>query len=339
MPKTNAKCMERYTPPFKTLKPSTQVVMIYTNMEFNNKAIFDNLPYHKISDPPLTKKYKNIDKKKLTAPYGSIVSIQSSNNVRGLDMRNKKKKAVPKNPLAKKTHTKKIDYFLNETTIVLFLKNISVNIMIFKGIFKIAGCRYEDDAFESIMLLWDHIKQIKNSYKILPEYEDTYPHPAFLADVAMKNVGFSLGFQIDRYALNILMNKDEYIDTVYLSQYEPTGHPNVNIKMFGATPGDINYDILIIQPGKKEFFENVNENIFRTVKKKEKEKYTTAIAFSSGEIILTGRYKNAMKRAYNFIIKQVFQHRNEIEIKLIQHQKFDRKELIKQLSSSEIICK
>ena len=332
MPKKKSvvKSAFRYTPDFENLKISTQVVMIYTNMLFDRQAIFNELPYHVIKDPSLTKKYKNIDKKKLEAPYGSIVSIQNGNEVRGLDMRNKKKKAVPKNPIAKKTHSKKIDYFLNEITIVLYLSdNTSVNIMIFKGKFKIAGCRSDDDAFESIMILWEYISKIKNAYTIV---DKTYKDPAFLAEVVMKNVGFRLGFQIDRYSFNVLMNNPKYSNIVYLSQYEPTGHPNVNIKMFGETPKNLSYNVLIIPAKKDSYFDLVDNNMFRQNKKKEKEKYTTAIAFSSGEIILTGRYDEKMKKAYNFLIKKVYAHKEEIEIKLEQSQKYEISDLIDQIN-------
>jgi len=48
---------------FKELKTSTSTIMIYTNVIFNTRAIFYSLPIYKI-DPPLTKKQKNVDKKK-----------------------------------------------------------------------------------------------------------------------------------------------------------------------------------------------------------------------------------------------------------------------------------
>lgn len=60
--------------PFNELKISTSTVMVYTNLKFNMKNLFCTAPITYI-DPPLTKKKKNIDKKKLKAPYGAIISM------------------------------------------------------------------------------------------------------------------------------------------------------------------------------------------------------------------------------------------------------------------------
>ena len=64
--------------PFDELKISTTTVMAYTNVlmnEDNQRNFFCTTPIT-IIDPPLTKKKKNIDKKKLRAPYGTIISLQ-----------------------------------------------------------------------------------------------------------------------------------------------------------------------------------------------------------------------------------------------------------------------
>lgn len=304
---------------FTDLNVSTQVVMIYTNIKFNTAAIFRELKYYKIHDPPMTKKHKNIDKKKLEAPYGTIVSIQMGKLTRGLDMRNKKKKAVPNNPLKKKAvNQKNIDHFLNQMMVVMFLETHYVNIMLFNDNMKISGCKSDSDAFEAAMLLWDQVKTMtddegKSVWKMNPLFKDK--HPSFLADTVMKNVGFTLGFSIDRYNLNYLMNSPEYSHIVDLSQFEASGHPNVNIKMKGNTPDDIKYDLLIDKDGKLEF-ELSDELKYRTKKKKEKEKFTTLIVFSSGEVILSGRYDKVMKRSYNFFMEEILKNRSKIEIKL-----------------------
>ncbi len=48
--------------------------MVYTNLIFDMKNLFCTAPITYV-EPPLTKKKKNIDKKKLKAPYGSIISM------------------------------------------------------------------------------------------------------------------------------------------------------------------------------------------------------------------------------------------------------------------------
>jgi len=64
--------------------------MIYSNLEFNLSNVFKNIPITKI-DPPLTKKKKNIDKKKITADYGSVIGVQYGIYIRGIRTSKEKK--------------------------------------------------------------------------------------------------------------------------------------------------------------------------------------------------------------------------------------------------------
>lgn len=66
---------EYYVKPFEELKTSTSTVMCYSNVLFNRFEMFRSIPIT-IVNPALTKKKKNIDKKKLTADYGAIISLQ-----------------------------------------------------------------------------------------------------------------------------------------------------------------------------------------------------------------------------------------------------------------------
>jgi len=83
-------------PEFEELKISTRTFMVYANMEFNLGAIFRHAKITPI-EIPLTKRKKNIDRKKLKASRGSIVSMQylppSGNEgyIRGIDTRKIKK--------------------------------------------------------------------------------------------------------------------------------------------------------------------------------------------------------------------------------------------------------
>lgn len=67
---------EKYIPKkFKDLKIYTSTVMVYSNINFDQLQVFRKIPVVYV-DPPLTKKKKNIDKKKLRSPYGTIISMQ-----------------------------------------------------------------------------------------------------------------------------------------------------------------------------------------------------------------------------------------------------------------------
>ena len=288
---------------FDDLVTSTQTVMVYTNLTFNQEAIYRTLPITEI-EVPLTKKQKNVDKKKIRAPQGSIISIQSGTNVRGIDMRKKKKSS------------KSVDHFLNQVTIELALggaegqRSRLLNIMLFRDNFKIAGCKSYEDVIEAVNILWERYLRPHCELWRLKEGEERVN---FLLEVVMHNIGFNMGFFIDREKLNLLMNRPEYKDKVYMSQYESTGHTNVNIKMFSTRPKGFTYDV-VQYPLSKDTpprYVTANENPYRT--KKGKKKYTTFIVFSSSEVILSGRYIENMRKMFDFFVDVVTRHRSTIE--------------------------
>jgi len=107
---------------FSDLKTSTSTVMLYTNVEFNILNLFCKLPIFDC-DVTLTKKQKNIDKKKLDAPYGNIVSLQTSTYIRGLDLHKKKKHWCTvcqqyKITKGKEVKVKMITEYIEETTTI-----------------------------------------------------------------------------------------------------------------------------------------------------------------------------------------------------------------------------
>lgn len=75
---------------FEDLQTSTRTVVIRANVDFSNDVLFYGLDLTEV-DVPFTKKQKNVDKKKITAPYGAIISVQSKTRIRGVDIRKKKK--------------------------------------------------------------------------------------------------------------------------------------------------------------------------------------------------------------------------------------------------------
>src|SRR5688572_12131042 len=75
---------------FDELKTSTMTIMCYSNLNFNIPAIFKRLPITSI-EVPLTKKQRNVDKKRIVAPYGAVISVQAKTQIRGIDLRKRKK--------------------------------------------------------------------------------------------------------------------------------------------------------------------------------------------------------------------------------------------------------
>lgn len=366
---------------FKNLQTSTSTIMVYTNIIFEPRKIFETIKLTEI-DVPLTKKQKNVDKKKLAAPYGAIISVLSQTHIRGVDLRKKKKRwctvcqpieVVDGEPVKIITVTEelkpvpgtdimaimyycskcqksyepgelyKINHFLNQITIVISTGSQPLlNVMMFKDNLKFAGCKGMDDAVEGMMILWqDYIfspkevsywfpggeKPLKYDFK---KREKSTPlwrlkkgaeNPRFVFETVMRNVGFKIGWPIERPALNALMNEEKYSSHVFMSQYESTGHTNVSVKMFSIKPKDFKYDCLVIpfNPSRKPQFIKLSDIPYKTEKKKKKdlqEKYITFIAFSSSEIILSGRYDKNMEEMYNFFVRTIFSHRKKIEEKL-----------------------
>lgn len=84
--------LNTYPPSFHELKSSTRTVMVYTNLVFDIEKLFVELPITTEVNCIFTKKKKNIDKKKLKAPYGAIISLQRDSKFRGLDLRKRKKR-------------------------------------------------------------------------------------------------------------------------------------------------------------------------------------------------------------------------------------------------------
>jgi hypothetical protein len=339
-------------PEFKNLKTSTRTIMVYSNMSFNLLKIFRDVyitPVH----TPLTKKKKNVDKKKLIAPYGAIISVQKGNCFRGIDIRKSQKhwcaancrettlrgeKEVNVNTIIEIPYIiegtdvyeikyyclkcklyynlkqlKKIINFLNQVTIVLSIGPVILNIMLFKDNFKIAGCKNNDDSIEATIILWQDYFS-----KIYNGWkflpQFNDKEPRFIFRLVMRNVDFKLGFFINRKALNELMNSKSYTDRIFMSQCETTGHTNVNIKMYAQQPDLYDYDCLVIPTDEDPYFIKLKSNIYKV--KKTKKEYTTFIVFSSSEIILSGKYEEEMKADYEFFVSEVIKNKNLIEEKI-----------------------
>ena len=59
---------------FEDLKTSTKTIMSYTNVEFDLRKVFEAVPVTEV-ESPYTDKHKNLDKKKIRAAPGSVVSL------------------------------------------------------------------------------------------------------------------------------------------------------------------------------------------------------------------------------------------------------------------------
>lgn len=268
----------------QTIKISTRTIMVYFNLEYHIEKIskqrdklinLENVTYK------LTKKSKQIDKKTIRGPSGQIFCTEYRNDVVGLPIKRKKKKS-----------TSRIDYFLNQISFDLSLGDYNINIMMFKNSFKISGCKEDEDAIKGVEILW------KTLDKFIPEFYtiSNNDKPSFTFEIVMMNTGFNFKKYIDRENLNQIMNRPEHNDKVLISQYVPTLHTNVNIKMVSDKPENYKYKKVTID---KEFIvENIDSVLFKKDKPKQKVDKDTFIVFSSGQVILSGKYLSSMMENY-----------------------------------------
>lgn len=283
---------------FEELGISTQTIMVYSNIQFNIPVLFKKLPITHVS-VPLTKKRKLPDMKKVTAPFGCIISLRHKNAFRGIitkpDMLQSDQRGT---------------YFLNQVTCVLSLGNKNLHIMIFNNKLKIVGNKDIDHAIRAVEILWSYIKQIKSSYTLADP--DTAPN--FVFDSVMTNVDFKLGFKIDRRELNNLMNSPEFSDFIHLSRFETTNSTNVNIKMYAQPPSNLSFRAIDII-GDKTIKKFVSKNPYE-IKKEGKKKYTTFLVFRSSKVIESGRFEGSMKHSYEKFLNIIKNNRDKIEEKI-----------------------
>lgn len=277
------------------LDVSTVTVMSYANVEFDLKALYEKLRVYEILDPPLTKKKKLPDFKKIDAPYGKIVSIRHQNSFRGLV----KKHIDPDTPAK---------YFLNQLTLIISLGNNKfVNIFMFKTNFKITGCKKQVTVERVIRLLWDHITSLDQQYYTML---DERP-PGFTFETVMTNVGFSFDFKIDRQRLNSLLNSEEF--NRLKSDFETTSNTNVKVKMCTDKPDGYFYWRHYKENGKWLRDKVTHIDHIDEKKREKKENKTTFLVFQSSKTITSARFANNIENDYKYFIKVIEDNRKLIE--------------------------
>lgn len=338
--------------PFSKLEPTTHTVMVYTNIQFDVPKIYWDVPIFKTDVKTLAKQDRKnfapygailciqsntcirgiVSRKK--KKHWCTVCRQVKCNQDNEKEYNKGKKIKYITEIIKEDihiknlyhilyycsfcdriyhprDIKKINHFPHQATIILSIGNkIPLNIMMFKDSLKIAGAKTLQDAMEGIHILWsEYITKIPNSF--------TCPDKAeFLFSIEMMNFGFSLGFPMDRRALNDLMN-DKYADIIALSCIGTTSNPNVKIKFHVKKPKNFRYNCLVFDFYESEWTSKLvrkKENKYKKIKV-QKDKYNTFIVFSSSETILSGKYRQDLENIYNIFIELIYKNNLIQEIK------------------------
>ena len=296
-------------PEFDDIKVSTKTFIVLTNLTLNIDNLFNFLP---ISEYILIPKRRG--RKKKNEPInpnkdissGSIITLEYQNNIRGVDLKKKKKKVK-----------KRGNYFRNSVTIVMAMEGKKINFKVSRnGKFQMTGCKEDEHAELCLKWFWIYIKdsediyEIKNTERVVNEGVETnievFKKRGELKIIfipAMRNIDFNLNFVIDREKL------DEYFNTCtdYHSLLETSfGYTGVNIKIpvkksinelmlkelvyidnNWSTPKFVNYSQYLSMLSDKDVEKKIN-----------KLRYNTFLVFHSGKTIMSGMEATFMKDVY-----------------------------------------
>ena len=323
-------------PEFNSIKVSTKTFIVMTNLILDIDKLFKFLP---ITDYILIPKRRGRKKKNepsdpnINISSGSIITLEYQNNIRGVDLKKKKKNKDTK---------KRGNYFRNSVTIVMIIDNKKINYKVSaNGKLQMTGCKHDEQAEECVKWFWYYIKDEKNVYsfsntnqisdskkKTLPSFiedkivgkymkkDGTKKVKEELSEVipdkflkvvfipAMRNIDFSLNFFVDREKL------DEYFNTCtnYHSLLETSfGYTGVNIKIpIKKSIQELMLKELVYKNDEwsDEFFIPYNDylcmlpsdkDISRKLKKL---RYNTFLVFHSGKTIMSGMEATFMHDEY-----------------------------------------
>ena len=283
-------------PEFEDIKVSTKTFIIVTNIIINIDKLYEYLPvtnYVLIPKKRGRKKKKEefIDENKDIAT-GSIITLEYQNNVRGVNLKKKKK-----------DKKKRGNYFRNSVTIVMIIDNKKINFKVSRnGKFQMTGCKKSIQAEECIKFFWFYIKD-SDIYQL--KMNEANPIAIFVP--VMRNIDFSLNFYVDREKLdeyfNTCTDNHSLLETSFgytgVNIKIPIDKPLIDLKLKQITyinnewtePKYVNYTNYLDMLETKD-----------VLKKTSKTKYNTFLVFHSGKVIMSGMEASYMKNVYyNFL--------------------------------------
>ena len=307
---TNSKDKELVFPEFEDIPVSTNTFIAMTNLILDLKKLSDFLPITEYIVMPKKrgrKKKSEVVEQNKNIPDGSIVTLKFENKMRGVELK-------PKKSQAKK---KKSKWFRNSFTVVMFLDNKPINFKLCNnGMVQLTGIKFEKQAHDCIKQIWEHIKDDENNiYKF-----SRGSHLEVLFIPAMRNIDFSLGFNIDREKLSRYMSTQTDFHSLLETSF---GYTGVNIKIpidVDITQMEINklkykHDAWLEEKTKySEYLQYLSEK--DQLKKINKDRYNTFLVFHSGRVILSAINAKYSRDSYYYFLKIIRTCHKEIEEKL-----------------------
>lgn len=294
---------------FDDIKVSTKTFIIYTNMVLNLKKLFEYLPITEYKVIPKKRgRKKKIDQvdEAIVIESGSIVTMKYENQIKGVELKQKKSH----------NKTKKSKWFRNSFTVVMILENKPINFKVCQnGVFQVTGCKFDKHAEECIKYIWYYIKEQKDIYSFTRGNE-----LEVLFIPAMRNIDFSLGFNVDREKLSHYMSTQTEFHSLLETSF---GYTGVNVKLpikdditsmpikrFIYTKDNWLEDKITYN----DYLKKLSEK--ERLKKLNKERYNTFLIFQSGRVIFSGISADLMRESYYYFLKIIKTSYNIIEERL-----------------------
>lgn len=304
--KMTSKKVKAVMPDFDKIQVSTHTVIAKTNATYDTQRLFSSLPvtpYVVIPKKRGRKKViQTVDPNK-DVPTGSIITLKFTDQLRGVNLKPNKKKSSGK-------------YFRNALSIVMKVKDKLLNFKLSKnGKIQMTGVKTKAHAIQCARHLWEHIINI-NDHTLYNLAQDTLK---ITFKVVMTNIDFSVGFLVDRNAIDEYFN----INTEYNSLLETSfGYTGVNIK-FPINGNPYNNTSLFMLETKldkikwqekeikySEYFEELSK---ADKKKENNQRYNTFLVFHSGNVIMSGPMRSNMKDVYYSFLDLIKNSKDYIE--------------------------
>jgi hypothetical protein len=341
-------------PDFHDLEISTRTVMVYSNLNLNFKQIFEKIAITYV-DTPLTKKKKNVDKKKLKAPYGAIINVQHGNCFRGINLKKSKKHWC--SPNCRLTKINSEDETETKINSIIESFDLIEGTDIYQTLYYCTNCeKYYtlkelkkiitflnqvtivmslDNIILNIMMFKDNFKiagcksekDAEEAVMIIWDYilkiEDGYTITKNHFDTYDPVFLFRLVMKNVDFKLGFFIDREELNKLMNRKEYN-----NIVFMSQCETTGHTNVNIKMYCQKPEDYTYDClvipkdDKPYFLELAtnpykfEKRKKDRITFIVFSSSEIILSGRYDSEMERTYNFFVETVFKYRNLIEEKI-----------------------
>ena len=299
------------TESFDKIDISTETIIGKTNCKINIVELFSFLPVVSYQVVPKKRGRRPKDEKKVEPQMlqdGDIITLKMGDNIRGVDLKTKKKSTNN-------------NYFRNSITIVMSCDNKLINFKISKnGKFQFTGCKNESHSHRCLSYVIGYIHSTPHNKKIISLPLNTRLEVIYLT--VMANINFSLGFCVNKENLDDYVNKN----TEYYSLLETTfGYTGVNIKIPLPDLNKIPITKMTLLSELEWSRQNLTYQEYLTLldekeknKEKGKSRYNTFLVFQSGNVILSSPHKECMRDTYFEFLRIINTCRTAIEEKIVK---------------------